>query len=78
MHLQENIFFDLDLEATRNVALYSLHQVIYASAKFKVTTSNGLGKLTITRNVTDGQTYGRRTDDGSKLMYTIFLTKKRV
>ena len=48
--------------------------MIFASTKFEVATSNGLGEDTITRNVTDGrtdrqtdartdgQTDGRRTD----------------
>ena len=48
MHLQENIFFDLDLgidlgvKVTRNIAQYPLHQVTYASVKIEVATSNGL------------------------------------
>ena len=45
--------------------------MIYASAKFKVAGSNGLGEDTITRNVTDGQTDGlmyRRTDDEPTLV----------
>ena len=33
--------------------------MIYASTKFEVATSNGLGDDTITRNVTDGQTTDR-------------------
>ena len=79
--------FDLDLEVkvTRNVTQYPLHYAIYVSTKFEVATSNGLGEYTITRNVTDGQTHGRtdarmdrRTDFGMKLIYPIFLTKKRV
>ena len=80
--------FDLDLrvKVTRNVAQYPLHHVIYASTKFEVATSNGLGGDTITRNVTDRQTHGRtdgrtdgrRTDFGTKLIYPIFLTNKRV
>ena len=55
--------FDLDLwvEVTRNVTQYPLYHVIYASTKFEVATSNGLGEDTITINVTDGQT-DRRTD----------------
>ena len=70
--------FDLDLgvKVTRNVAQYPLHHVIYASTKFEVATSNGLGGDTITRNVTDGrtdrQTHGRtdrRTTD--RLWYEI-------
>ena len=87
--------FDLDLgvKVTRNVTQYPLHHVIYAPTKFEVSTSNGLGEDTITRNVTDGQT-DRRTDGRTtdRLWYeinipyfsyekagiTIFLTKKRV
>ena len=88
MHLQENTFFDLDLgvKVTRNITQYPLHHVSYAPTKFEVATSNGLGEDTITRNVTDGRTDrrtdartdGRRTDFGTKLIYPIFLTKKRV
>ena len=82
MHLQENTLFDLGVKVTRNVAQYPLHHVIYASTKFEVATSNGLGEDTITRNVTDRRTDGRtdrrRTDFGTKLIYPIFLTKKRV
>ena len=61
--------FDLDLgvKVTRNVTQYPLHHVIYASTKFEVATSNGLGEDTITRNVTDGQTHGRK-DDGPTLV----------
>ena len=84
--------FDLDpgVKVTRNVTQYPLHHVIYAPTKFQVAMSNGLGEDTITRNVTDGrtdrqthrrtdrQTDGRRTDFGTKLIYPIFLTKKRV
>ena len=80
--------FDLDLgvKVTQNVTQYPLHHVIYAPTKFEVATSNGLGEITITRNVTDGwtdrrmdgQTDGRRTDFGTKLINPIFLTKKRV
>ena len=64
---------------------YPLHHVTYVSAKFKVAGPNGLGENTITRNVTDGQTftYGRtdrRTTD--RLCYEInipyFLTIKRI
>ena len=60
--------FDLELgvKVTQNVTQYPLHHVIYASTKFEVATSNGLGGDTITRNVTDGQTdgqtHGRTTD----------------
>ena len=80
--------FDLDLgvKVTRNVTQYPLHHVIYAPTKFQVATSNGFGIDTITRNVTDGRTVrwtdartdGQRTDFGTKLIYPIFLTKKRV
>ena len=79
--------FDLDpgVKVTRNVTQYPLHHVIYAPTKFQVAMSNGLGEDTITRNVTDGQTdrrtdgqTDRRTDFGTKLIYPIFLTKKRV
>ena len=84
--------FDLDpgVKVTRNVTQYPLHHVIYAPTKFQVAMSNGLGEDTITRNVTDGRTDaqtdgqtdgrtdGRRTDFGTKLIYPIFLTKKRV
>ena len=65
MHLQENTFLDLGVKVTRNVTQYPLHHVIYAPTKFEVSTSNGLGEDTITRNVTDGRTDGqtdRRTD----------------
>ena len=79
MHSQEKIHY---LTFTRNVTQYHLHHVIYASTKFEAATSNGLGEDTITRNVTDGQTDrrtdGRRADFGTKLIYPIFLTKKRV
>ena len=55
--------FDLDLgvKVTRNITQYPLHHVIYAPTKFEVSTSNGLGEDTITRNVTDGRT-DRQTD----------------
>ena len=74
---------DLGVKVTQNVTQYPLHHVIYAPTKFEVATSNGLGADTITRNVTDGRTDartdGRTTDDfGTKLIYPIFLTKKRV
>ena len=64
--------FDLD---PRNVTQNPLHHVIYASTKFEVAMAYGLGGDTITRNVTDGWT---ETDFGTKLIYPIFLTKKRV
>ena len=65
--------FDLDLgvKVTRNVAQYPLHHVIYASTKFEVAGSNGLGGDTITRNVTDGRTDAQtdgQTDDGPTLV----------
>ena len=43
--------FDLDLEvkATQEVALYPLHHVTYAHAKFKVAVSSGLGGDAFTR-----------------------------
>ena len=86
MRLQENTLFDLDLGVTQNVIQYPLHHVIYASEKFEVATSNGLGEDRITRNVTDGQTDaltdaltdGLQTNFGTKLIYPIFLTKNRV
>ena len=84
MHLQENTLFDLDLgvKVTQNVTQYPLHHVVYPPTKFEVAMSNGLGEDTITRNMTVGQTDrrtdGRRTDFGTKLLYPILLTKKRV
>ena len=65
MHSQENTIFDLDLgdKVTQNVTQYPLHHVMYASTKFEVATSHGLGGDTITRNVTDA-----RTDDGPTLV----------
>ena len=65
--------FDLDLgvKVTRNVTQYPLHHVIYASTKFEIATSNGLGGDTITRNVTDGQTDAQtdgQTDDEPTLV----------
>ena len=78
--------FDLDLgvKVTRNVAQYPLHCVTYLVTKFKVAMSNGLGGDAFTRNVTDGrtdgrtdgQTDGRRTEFGTKLIYSFFLKKK--
>ena len=55
----------------RNVAQYPLHYVTYSATKFEVSTSNGLGGDTFTRNVTDARTHGRtdrRTDDGPTLV----------
>ena len=56
--------FDLDLgvKVTRKVAQYPLHHVTYSTTKFEVATSYGLGGDTFTRNVTDGRTHGRTTD----------------
>ena len=54
--LQENTFFDLWVKVTRNVAQYPLHHVTYAATKFKVSTSNGLGGHTFTKNVMNGRT----------------------
>ena len=48
----------------------------YSTTKFEVATSKGLGGDTFTRNVTDGQTDGRRTDFDTKLIYPFFLKKK--
>ena len=48
MHLQENTL--------RNVAQYPLHYVTYLGTEFEVTTSNGLGGDTFTRNVMAIQT----------------------
>ena len=57
MHLQEIHYLTFDrslgVKDTRNVTQYPLHHVIFASTKFEVATSNGLGEDTITRNVTD-------------------------
>ena len=59
--------FGLGVKVTQNIAQLPLHHVIYASTKFEVATSYGLGEDTITRNVTDGHTHGR-TDDGPTLV----------
>ena len=61
-----------EVKVTQDISQYRLYHVIYASAKFKVATSNGLGEDIITRNVTDGQTDRRRTDFGTKFIYSIF------
>ena len=63
--------FDLGVKVTRNVTQYPLHHMIFASTKFEVARSNGLGGDTITRNVTDGRTDARtdvQTDDGPTLV----------
>ena len=41
MHLPANILFVLGLKVTQNIALYPLHHVAYAPAKFKVATPDG-------------------------------------
>ena len=38
------------IKVTQNVAQYPPHHVIYASVKFEVAKSNGIGEDTITRN----------------------------
>ena len=55
MHLQENSFFTF-FELDTNVAQYPLHHVTCLGTKFGVATSNGLGGVTFTRNMTDEQT----------------------
>ena len=72
MHLQENTFFDLWAKDTQNVVQYPLHPVTYAPTKFEAATSNSLGGDAFTRNMTDGQTEGRLTDFGMKLLYPFF------
>ena len=68
MHLQENKIFDLTLtprshnprvKVTQNVAQFPLHHVIYATAKFAIAMSNGLGGDAFTRNLTNGRTHAR-------------------
>ena len=49
MHLQEMTLYDLDLKVTQNVAQYPPHHVTYASAKFEVVISNGIGEDAFTR-----------------------------
>ena len=57
MHLQENtIFYLFVVKVTQNVAQFPLHHVIYAPAKFAVATSNSLGRVAFTTNVTDRRT----------------------
>ena len=52
MHLQESIFFDLDIGVTRNASQYLLHHVtyIYAAAKFETVWSNGLVEMHLQEN----------------------------
>ena len=42
--------FTLDLEVSQNIAQYPLHHDTYAHAKFKVATSNCLGRDEFTQN----------------------------
>ena len=60
--------FDLGVNVTQNIPNYPLHYVIYASAKFEVAKSNDLVRDAITRNVTDGRTYGWTYND----MYKVY------
>ena len=72
--------FDLDLgvKVTQNITQYPLHHVIYASTKFEVSTSNGLGEVTITRNVTDGRwTYFGTKFTSMHLTCTVTCTRHR-
>ena len=50
MHLQENTLYYLKIGAkvTQTFAQYPPYHVIYASAKFDVATSNGLGGYAVT------------------------------
>ena len=54
----------------------------YSGTKFKISTSNGLGGDTFTRNVEDAQMDGqidrRLTDVGTMLIYPFFLKKKSI
>ena len=74
MQLQESSIFDLEVKVTQNVAQYPLHHVTYSTTKFEAASSNGLGRDTFTRNVTDARTHteGRRTDFDTKLIYPFF------
>ena len=47
MHLQESIFYDLDIGVTQNATQYLLHHVtyIYAAAMFEAVRSNGLVEI---------------------------------
>ena len=51
-YIQENTIFELDIgtKFIQIVALYPLHYVTYAPAKFKVATSNGLGDTHLQEN----------------------------
>ena len=52
LRLQEKTLFDLDpkVNATENIAKYSLHYLTCTLAKIKAATSNSLGGDTFTRN----------------------------
>ena len=50
----------------------------YAATKFEVATSNGLGRDTFTRNLTDGRTDERWTDFGTTLIYIDIINNKYV
>ena len=56
------------VKVTQNITQYPLHHVIFVAAKFKVALTNCLGEDTITRKVTDTQTYGWMRD---RLWYKI-------
>ena len=56
-----------EVKVTRNVSQYPLYHVIYASAKFKAATSNGLGEDIIYKKH-DGRTDRHTTD---RLWYKI-------
>ena len=66
------------MKGTHNFANFPLHNMIYAPAKFAVATFNGLGGDAFTRNVTQGQIDGRRTDFGTKLIYPFLKTKTAI
>ena len=69
--------FDLGVKVTWSIAQYHLRHVIYASAKFEVAKTNGLGEDTITTNVMDMRT-DRRTDRRTTVqnLYTILFLRK--
>ena len=69
MNFHEILFLTLTfwVKVTQNFALFLLHYVIFAPAKFAVASSDGLGEDAFTRNVTDGPMHARmygQTDDG--------------
>ena len=51
MRLQENTLFYIDIwvKVIQNIAQYPVHYKTYASAKFEVATTNGLGGDAFTR-----------------------------